>query len=135
MNKIKLAVLAVCLAVPVIAHEGHKHDQSKDANTAGASKSAADVSVTGELVDMKCYLADGGTGEKHSKCAGACVAGGAPMGLLAKDGRLYLVVGAQSDNKPFVEAKAMAGSAAKLTGKIVVKGGVQALIVTKTEKP
>lgn len=127
MNKILVVLLASCLAVPAYAHEGHKHDESKEA--------AATKTVTGELVDLACYMAHGGSGEKHAKCAGACVTGGAPMGLLTKDGALYLVVGDHGDEKPYVEAKALAGSSAKLTGKAVVKGGVQALIVTKTEKP
>lgn len=135
MNKIKIALLVSCLSVPVMAHEGHKHDESKEAKAAVVTPAAAEIAVTGELVDLACYMGHGGSGEKHAKCAGACVAGGAPMGLLTKDGQLYLVVGDHANEKPFVEAKALAGSTAKLTGKAVVKGGVQALVVTKTEKP
>jgi hypothetical protein len=95
----------------------------------------AEVVVTGELVDMSCYMAHGYSGEKHSKCAAACVQGGSPLGLLTKDGRLYLVVMQHTNVKPFLAAKAMAGSEAKLTGQAVAKGGVQSLIVTKAEKP
>jgi hypothetical protein len=130
MNKLKLVLLATCLAVPVMAHEGHDHADAKE-----AGKTAAVLTVQGELVDLACYLDHGGKGEKHAKCAGACVTGGAPLGLLTKEGKLYLVVGDHADEKPFVEAKAMAGSAAKLTGKSVMNGGLQALIVSKTEKP
>ena len=127
MNKILIAVLASCLSVPVLAHEGHKHDESKEAK-------AAVKTVSGELVDLACFMGHGGAGEKHAKCAGACVTGGAPMGLQTKDGQLYLVVGDHADEKPYLEAKALAGSNATLTGKVVSKGGVQALIVSKTEK-
>lgn len=126
MSKIMIAVLASCLAVPVLAHEGHKHAESKEAGTV--------KTVSGELVDMACFMGHGGSGEKHAKCAGACVTGGAPMGLQTKDGALYLIVGDHADEKPYVEAKALAGSNVTLTGKVVSKGGVQALIVTKTEK-
>lgn len=126
MNKLWIAVVALTLGAGyAAAHEGH-HDEKAEA--------AATTTVSGELVDMACYLGHGGMGEKHAKCAGACVLGGAPMGVLTKDGALYLVVADHADEKPFVAAKAMAGSNAKLTGKIVKKGGLQAILVSKAEK-
>ncbi len=90
--------------------------------------------ISGELVDMACYMSGEEKGEKHAKCAGMCVTGGAPMGVLTKEGKLYLVVADHADEKPYGEAKALAGGNAKLTGTVVNKGGVQALIVSKTEK-
>lgn len=127
MNKLKIALLALALGAGTgWAHEGHDHAAKADA---GAVKS-----ISGELVDMACYLGHGGAGEKHAKCAGMCVTGGAPMGMLTKEGKLYLVVADHADEKPYGEAKALAGGNAKLTGQVVTKGGVQALIVQKTEK-
>jgi hypothetical protein len=74
-------------------------------------------------------------GAKHAKCAGMCVTGGAPMGLLTKSGDLYLVVADHANEKPYEEAKKLAGTDVKLSGKVTKKGGVQALILGKTEKP
>lgn len=91
--------------------------------------------ITGELLDMSCYMMHEGKGPKHAKCAGACVTGGAPLGLLAKDGKVYLVVGNHEDQKPFVEAKAQAGGNAKLTGTVFTRGGLTAIVVSKVEKP
>jgi hypothetical protein len=126
MNRLTLIVLSLSLSARIAAaHEGHHH----------AAKSGAAVVVTGEIVDMACYMSGEEKGEKHAKCAGMCVTGGAPMGLLTKDGALYLVVANHADEKPYGEAKALAGGNAKLTGTVSAKGGVQALIVTKTEKP
>lgn len=126
MNTLKIALLASCLAVPVLAHEGAKHDESKE-------KSGPAV-MSGELVDMGCYMIHEGKGKKHAKCAGACVTGGAPLGLLTKDGKVFLIVGNHDDEKPFVEAKALAGSDAKITGTLVTRGGLTAIVVTKAEK-
>lgn len=101
-----------------------------------AAKAEAATTMTGELVDMGCYLDHGGAGAKHEKCAKMCVQkGGAPLGLLTKDGALYLVVGSHSDEKPYAAAKEMTGENAKLTGRLIKKGGVQALMVSKVEKP
>ena len=127
MNKLKIALVALALgAGTALAHEGHEHA----AKAAGGAQS-----ISGEIVDMACYMSGEEKGEKHAKCAGMCVTGGAPMGLLAKDGDLYLVVANHADEKPYEAAKKLAGGNAKLTGKVTKKGGVQALILDKTEAP
>ena len=91
--------------------------------------------ISGELLDMSCYMMHEGKGPKHAKCAGACVTGGAPLGLLTKDGKVYLVVGNHDDHKPYLEAKAQAGKNAKLTGTVFTRGGLTAIVVSKVEKP
>lgn len=90
--------------------------------------------IKGELIDMACYMAHEGKGAKHAKCAAACVAGGAPLGVLTKDGKVYLVVGDHADEKPYVEAKALVGADAKLTGTVFTRGGLTAIVVSKAEK-
>ncbi|HEX4046895.1 MAG TPA: hypothetical protein VH309_03630, partial [Elusimicrobiota bacterium] len=121
MNKVMIAAVVLALgAGTALAHEGHHA-------AAGASKT-----IQGEIVDMACYMGAGEHGEKHAKCASMCVTGGAPMGLLTKTGTLYLVVENHADEKPYEEAKKLAGGGARLTGEIMKKGGVQALIVDRT---
>jgi hypothetical protein len=90
--------------------------------------------ISGELLDMSCYMMHEGKGKKHAKCAGACVTGGAPLGLLTKDGKVLLVVGNHEDQKPYVEAKALAGANAKITGTVFTRGGLTAIVVSKAEK-
>ena len=118
MNKLWIAVLAAALAVPVAA--------------AALDKVA---SLSGELVDMVCFMKHDGKGEKHAKCAQMCVKGGAPLGMLTAEGQVYLLVNEHGNEKPFAEAKLLAGGNAKVTGLIVKRGGVQAIIVAKVEKP
>lgn len=102
--------------------------------TLGAAAAPATKTMTGELVDLGCYLSHGGAGEKHAQCAKSCVKGGAPLGLVTKDG-LFLVVGGHDNEKAFGEAKEHAGENAKITGKLVKKDGLQAIMVEKVEKP
>lgn len=90
--------------------------------------------ISGEVLDMACYMAHEGKGKKHAKCAAACVKGGAPIGLLTQDGKVYLVVGDHENEKPFLEAKALAGLNAKITGTVFTRGGLTAVIVSKAEK-
>lgn len=54
--------------------------------------------VKGEVVDTWCYLSgvmggpDAVVGTAHHTCAVWCAAGGIPVGLLAEDGTLYMVL-------------------------------------------
>ena len=58
------------------AHERH-----------GASESLGEVSLTGELVDTKCWsgVMRPATGKVHRACAVRCLSGGVPPGLLLRD--------------------------------------------------
>ena len=126
MNKLWIAVLAAALAAPAAAAEAHKH------HAAAAADKAA--SLSGELVDMACFMKHDGKGEKHAKCAQMCVKGGAPLGMLTAEGQVYLLVNEHGNEKPFAAAKLLAGGNAKVTGLVVSRGGVQAIIVAKVEK-
>jgi hypothetical protein len=48
--------------------------------------------VVGEIIDMSCYLQVGKHGEKHRECGQKCIANGQPVGLLAEDGTVYLLI-------------------------------------------
>jgi predicted lipoprotein with Yx(FWY)xxD motif len=80
--------------------------------------------ITGEIVDMMCYIDHNGMGEKHASCAEKCIKGGGPVGILS-DGKAYLVVG---DHKPMNEELApLAGKTVTLKGKMASNGGVSML--------
>ena len=89
--------------------------------------------VTGEILDMKCYMTSGAHGEKHKDCAAMCIKGGAPMGILADDGKVYLLIEGKNDSGAFEEAKKHAGETVTITGTLSEKNGVQALIVTEVK--
>lgn len=50
------------------------------------------VTRVGEIVDLSCYLQVGKHGDKHRSCGQKCVANGQPVGLLEKDGTVYLLI-------------------------------------------
>src|SRR5512136_198923 len=92
----------------------------------GAEEKAASgstQSLTGEVVDLMCYLDHGAKGEKHQGCAKKCIESGGPVGLLTADNQLYLVIG---DHAPM--NKELAGKAAQtvtLKGKVVERNGMK----------
>ena len=89
--------------------------------------------VTGEILDMKCYMTSGAHGENHKDCAAMCIKGGAPMGILVDDGKVYLLIEGKNDSGAFEEAKKHAGETVTITGTLSEKNGVQALIVTEVK--
>jgi len=55
------------------------------------------VELVGELVDFSCYIQLGKHGEKHRSCGQKCAQTGQPLGLLTKDGNLYMVMAEEHD--------------------------------------
>jgi len=66
-----------------------------EAATAEANKkvlaSGKAATVTGEVVDISCYLQLGKRGEAHVPCGSKCIEHGQPIGLLDNDERLYIL--------------------------------------------
>ncbi len=89
--------------------------------------------VTGEILDMKCYMASGAHGDGHKTCAATCINGGSPMGILTDDGKVYLLVENSKNSDAYDEAKKFAGEKVTLTGTVSEKNGVQALIVNEVK--
>jgi hypothetical protein len=94
------------------------------------------ASVTGEVIDMACYFDDGASGPDHAACARMCIASGLPVGLKAKDGTIYVLIGKQEPPSPQPAAKheslnaQLAPYAAKIvtiSGTIVSKRGVNVI--------
>jgi hypothetical protein len=89
-----------------------------------AADSAATKEVTGEIVDMMCYVDHNAMGEKHASCGEKCIKAGGPVGILS-EGKAYLVVGA---HKPMNDELApLAGKTVTLKGKMASNGGVSML--------
>lgn len=110
-----IAAAATLAVTPIFAHEGEDHGEKKDAVASEMKK------VTGEVVDMVCYIDHGATGEKHADCAKKCIAGGLPVGLKADDGKTYLLVGEHvSMNKELAD---YAAKTITVEGKVVSRDG------------
>jgi hypothetical protein len=95
-------------------------------------KSVETKTVTGEILDMECYMTSGAHGADHQECAASCISRGEPVGILADDGKVYLLIKGK-DAAVFAEAKKHAGEVVTVTGTLSEKGGVQALIVTEVK--
>lgn len=86
--------------------------------------------MSGEIVDLTCYMQDPGRkGSGHKKCAETCIAKNLPMGLLADDQQAYLLLEDRDNPKPYAQLKGMAAEKVTIEGDKVGQDGVQAIVV------
>ncbi len=128
------AITLVFAAEFVVAEEKHRHDHGSHEHGGsqvqehGGSELGAQT-VTGEVVDLACYLSEGLKGPDHRECASSCIASGLPVGIKTKD-RLYLVMG--GEHGPANETLApLAAKDVTAEGTVSVRDGVYLLAVKK----
>jgi hypothetical protein len=113
---LKVAVTATFMAAlacaPLAIAQEHEHGDD----------AAASKEVTGEVVDMMCYVDHNAVGEKHGQSCGAkCIKSGGPVGIVSED-KAYLVVG---EHKPINEQLAeYCGKTITVKGKLAERGGI-----------
>lgn len=91
------------------------------------------VEVTGEVLDLACYVSHEAHGEDHAGCAVKCVKGGQPMGLKAKDGTVYVLFADHGDGSAYEKAKEFAGKVVTISGPLADRGGVKGITVTSVK--
>jgi len=99
---------------------------------AQAEKASQKKTISGEVIDISCYVDHGSHGVKHKKCAEACIESGLPVGILDQSGKVYLAV---KGHKPATEllSKYIADDV-KVTGTVAERGGITVIDVEKVEK-
>ena len=108
---IALAVATTLSASSVLAHDGEKHE--------GAASD--EVTVTGEVVDMVCYIDHEASGAEHADCAQKCIEMGLPVGIKTSEGKTYLLIG---EHEPINAALApLAAKTITVKGKAVSRDG------------
>ena len=122
---LKVAVTASFIAAlavsPLARAQEHEHG-------AGATTKE----VTGEVVDLMCYVDHGAIGEKHGQSCGVkCVKAGGPVGII-ENGKVYFVVG---EHKPINDELAdSCGKTVTIKGKLAERSGIAMLGNAKVVK-
>ena len=94
---------------------------------------AQEIVVTGEVLDMTCYIASNLSGPDHAKCARICIKNGSPAGIKTHEGRVYLLTGApgQSINSELAQ---YAAEVVTIKGKQTFRDGFAQLQVEQIRK-
>jgi hypothetical protein len=114
-----------------------------EAATAEANKKVLEsgqvATVTGEVVDVSCYLQLGKRGEAHIACGTKCIANGQPIGIVDAEDRLTIVMAEEHHPRRDgqVELKSVLGpllaKTVTLTGVMIEMKGYRALFVQAAE--
>jgi len=125
-KSLKVALAAGFISALAFSPLALAAEQGKENLDASASKE-----ITGEVVDMMCYVDHNAIGDKHAGCAAKCIKGGGPVGIVS-DGKAYLLVG---QHKPINDQLAeYAGKTITVKGKMAERGGVAMLENAEIEK-
>src|SRR6478735_1167046 len=95
--------------------------------------SAQEIVVTGEVLDMTCYIASNLSGPDHAECAKVCIKNGEPAGIKTQDGKVYLLTGepGESINAKLAE---YAAQVVTIKGRQSVRDGFAQLQVEEIRK-
>ncbi len=127
-----LVILLACAVIPALSQEKSgeaKTGMKRMSHSMSAQSKAAEETVKGELIDLKCYIESGEHGDSHKDCAVACAKRGEPIGILDSNGNVYVAIGDkahQSDRDALINRMA---ETVTVTGKVVKKGGTQVLYI------
>ena len=140
-----VAVLMLALSAGpglVWAHEEHAHgDHDHGAHDHGASSTAQpatpgssqEQTLTGEVVDVFCYLSHPaeGLGPKHAGCAKKCIKSGLPVAIRVGE-QLYLaaMAGHNPANQQLAE---LAGQHVTVRGKVMELEGQRLMAVSEVQ--
>ena len=96
---------------------------------AHGEKEPEQIGLSGEVIDIACYLAHEARGADHEACAKRCVKGGQPMGLLDGDGTVWVLYAHHVEGTAFALTKELAGRDVDLRGVPSERGGMKGLEV------
>ena len=99
------------------AHDGESHEAGRP----------APQKITGEVVDLACYLSSGAMGTEHQACAQKCIASGLPVGIKSGN-QIYVAV--SGEHGPANEALApLAGKQVQAEGYVTERDGVHLIAI------
>ncbi len=125
MRRLVAAMFGLAIAsVALVGISAQQH--SEHGGQAGKA-----ITVQGEVVCLSCYLTHGAKGESHAKCATACINKGLPMGILTKDGKLFVVLEDHAKASAYQQLKKFAAKTVTVTGVVASRNGITGIAVQK----
>ena len=126
--KVTAVVMIACGVVKAAdetpKHEGsHPKHEGSHLKSKGAGGRNVSGRVTGEILDLLCYVDHNAKGDAHAGAAKRCIERGLPVGIKSNDdGKVYIIVG---EHKPLNKKLAShAGKTVTLKGKLISHDGV-----------
>ncbi|MCC6444700.1 MAG: hypothetical protein IT210_14735 [Armatimonadetes bacterium] len=126
----KLAVmLAIALAAAVVfSVVGWAAKGAPKA--ARAAKAPKEATVTGEVVDLWCYMDHKARGAGHKDCGIACAKAGNPIGIVDGKSHVYITFGSEKHQASKDQLIEHMADTVSVKGHIVRQGGLQGIYIS-----
>jgi hypothetical protein len=89
-----------------------------------------EATISGEVIDVACYLSNGARGANHIDCGKACAKAGGSLGILTADGKVYVsLLPDDHKNNPNHLLIDHVGHNVEAKGYVRAKGGVNGIMI------
>lgn len=117
MKKWLLLFIAMVLASPFFAFSEEK-------------------TITGEVIDVSCYVIAGAKGMEHKQCAIDCLKSGAPAGILEEStGKVYIVIVEDHKTNPAEKVLPFVAKMVEVKGNVNERSGVSVIDIKEIKEP
>lgn len=113
------ALISLAVAGMAAAHEHEGKDEAHDSLQ----------TITGEVVDLACYLSAGEMGPNHRECAQKCITSGLPVGIKSGD-QVYLAMTSEHGPANTLLAS-LAAQQVTVEGTVTERDGVHLIAIKK----
>jgi hypothetical protein len=117
MRNARWAAMLAAVALMAAAHSVHGQPKGER------------VTLTGEVVEMWCYLEAGDRGAAKKACATECAKAGNPIALVDANGNVYVTAGLKSHQSARELLIDRMSEQVTITGTLVKNGGVQMIYI------
>ena len=97
--------------------------------TAAAAPKADEMTITGQVVDVSCFILNNASGASHKACAQACADKGITLGVKTSDGTIYIPLGTGMANAQNPKLREFAEGNVRVTGVHRFTNGVHTIEV------
>ena len=112
-------VLTLALTAPLAAQ----------AAAPSRASTSEEVTITGQVVDVSCFVLNGASGTSHKSCAQACADKGIPLGIKTSDGTIYIPLGPGMANAQNPKLREYSEGSVRVTGMHRFTNGVHTIEV------
>jgi type 1 fimbria pilin len=100
---------------------------------AQAKPASNEMTLTGTVIDLNCYVAGGAMGANHKGCAEACAKAGVQLGILSSDGTIFVPVSSKPADPTNPKLIPYAETKVKITGTHRMTNGLHTIEVKTVE--
>jgi hypothetical protein len=118
-RRIAAALVLVGAATPLAAQE----------RPVPAQPAAQETTITGQVVDVSCFILNNASGPSHRACAQACADKGIALGIKTADGTIYIPLGTGMANAQNPKLREHAEGNVRVTGQHRFTNGVHTIEV------